>query len=128
MYTLIYRNMKYVLFVYVLYSTVMTCLFRLKLQSETNGLCVCCRNLSGPDGRNLFMRCVSDLALESRDFDTVLGRISDDGCHIPGLIHSFRDVQVSLHQQRFYCSTYCYPSGQIQRVRKKVDNITNRSN
>ena len=35
---------------------------------------------------NLFMSCVSELVLESREFDMLLGQILTDGSRSPGLI------------------------------------------
>jgi len=39
---------------------------------------------------------VSDLALESREFDIVLGKLEPDGCRTPGLIDMFDGVQVLI--------------------------------
>jgi len=48
---------------------------------------------------NLFTSCVSELVLESREFDLLLGRILEDGSKAPGLIDKFggsgEDHQVS---------------------------------
>ena len=38
---------------------------------------------------NLFTSCVSELVLESREFDVLLGRILEDGSKAPGLIDKF---------------------------------------
>ncbi|XP_069674985.1 nuclear pore complex protein Nup93-like [Periplaneta americana] len=51
------------------------------------------RNMKGPEGGNLFMTCVSDLALESREFDLLLGVLEPTGMRIPGLIDTFQGVQ-----------------------------------
>lgn len=50
--------------------------------------------MKGPDGGNLFMTCVSDLALESREFDLLLGVLEPNGLRLPGLIDTFQGVQV----------------------------------
>ena len=41
-------------------------------------------------GNNLFMACVSELVLESREFDLLLGQILADGSRSPGLIDKFK--------------------------------------
>jgi hypothetical protein len=40
------------------------------------------------------MTCVSDLALESREFDLLLGVMEPNGLRLPGLIDTFQGVQV----------------------------------
>jgi hypothetical protein len=50
--------------------------------------------MKGPDGGNLFVTCVSDLALESRQFDLLLGVLEPKGLRLPGLIDTFQGVQV----------------------------------
>lgn len=40
------------------------------------------------------MNCVSDLALESREFDLLLGVLEPNGLRLPGLIDTFQGVQV----------------------------------
>ncbi|PSN56287.1 Nuclear pore complex protein Nup93 [Blattella germanica] len=52
-----------------------------------------CKNMKGSEGGNLFMSCVSDLALESREFDLLLGFLEATGLRIPGLIDTFQGVQ-----------------------------------
>ncbi len=44
------------------------------------------RSLRGPRGENLYMSCVSELVLESREFDLLLGAMSADGTRVPGLV------------------------------------------
>ncbi|XP_049773822.1 nuclear pore complex protein Nup93-like isoform X1 [Schistocerca cancellata] len=51
------------------------------------------RNMKNADGKNLFMLCVSDLVMEARNFDEVLGYLESDGCRKPGYIDSFHGVQ-----------------------------------
>lgn len=51
------------------------------------------RSMKGPEGGNLFMTCVSDLALESREFDLLLGVLEPNGLRLPGLIDTFQGVQ-----------------------------------
>jgi len=48
------------------------------------------RNLKTGSGDNLFMSCVSELVLETREFDMLLGRIEKDGSRKPGAIDRFR--------------------------------------
>jgi len=48
------------------------------------------RNINGPTGDNLFATCVSELALESREFETILGCINADGTKKPGCVSKFK--------------------------------------
>ncbi|XP_005108355.1 nuclear pore complex protein Nup93 [Aplysia californica] len=48
------------------------------------------RNLKSPVGDNLFMSCVSELVLETREFDMLLGRLEKDGSRKPGAIDRFQ--------------------------------------
>jgi nuclear pore complex protein Nup93 len=56
--------------------------------------------MKGPDGGNLFMTCVSDLALESREFSLLLGVLEPSGLRLPGLIDTFQGVQVYLESEK----------------------------
>ena len=47
---------------------------------------------------NLFMSCVSELVLESREFDLLLGQILADGSRSPGLIDKFQGSNVNVHR------------------------------
>lgn len=47
------------------------------------------RELKGVKDENLFMRCVSELVLETREIEMLLGRLEPDGCRTPGLIDAF---------------------------------------
>ncbi|XP_043937349.1 nuclear pore complex protein Nup93 isoform X2 [Protopterus annectens] len=40
-------------------------------------------------GENVFLRCVSELVIESREFDMLLGRLERDGSRKPGVIDKF---------------------------------------
>ncbi|KAK3908994.1 Nuclear pore complex protein Nup93 [Frankliniella fusca] len=51
------------------------------------------RGMRLPSGDNLFRSCISNLAMESRDFSTILGRLESDGCRTPGIIDIFNGVQ-----------------------------------
>ncbi|XP_069757463.1 nuclear pore complex protein Nup93 isoform X4 [Narcine bancroftii] len=48
------------------------------------------RNETDSQGENMFMRCVSELVIESREFDMLLGRLEKDGSRKPGIIDKFR--------------------------------------
>lgn len=37
------------------------------------------RNLRDPEGRNLFLVCVTDLAIECRDYDLIFGKLQPSG-------------------------------------------------
>lgn len=47
------------------------------------------RNLKTPQGENFFMSCVSELVLETREFEMLLGKIERDGTRRPGAIDKF---------------------------------------
>lgn len=52
------------------------------------------RNLKTPNGEDLFMSCVSELVLETKEFDMLLGRLEKDGSRKPGAIDQFnQDTQ-----------------------------------
>ncbi len=48
------------------------------------------KNEEEKSSTNLFMSCVSELVLESREFDLLLGQILADGSRSPGLIDKFQ--------------------------------------
>lgn len=52
------------------------------------------RNLTDPDGRNLFLVCVSDLAIECRDYDLLFGKMQSNGIRSHGLIHQFESINI----------------------------------
>lgn len=54
------------------------------------------RNLKDSDGRNLFLVCVSDLAIECRDFDLLFGKIQDNNVRSRGLIDQFEGVEIDV--------------------------------
>ncbi|KAH6926863.1 hypothetical protein HPB50_022632 [Hyalomma asiaticum] len=47
------------------------------------------RNLKGIHGENLFVACVSELVLETKEFDVLLGKVEPDGCRRPGEVDKF---------------------------------------
>uniref|UniRef100_A0A8C7LFC1 Nuclear pore complex protein Nup93 n=1 Tax=Oncorhynchus mykiss TaxID=8022 RepID=A0A8C7LFC1_ONCMY len=47
------------------------------------------RNEKNNQGENMFMCCVSELVIESREFDMLLGRLEKDGSRKPGVIDKF---------------------------------------
>ena len=47
------------------------------------------REMKGGQGDNLFMSCVAELVLESREFDLLLGSLMMDGSRTPGLVDKF---------------------------------------
>ncbi|GAA6080851.1 nuclear pore complex protein Nup93, partial [Tachysurus ichikawai] len=47
------------------------------------------RNEKDNQGENMFMRCVSELVIESREFEMLLGRLEKDGSRKPGVIDKF---------------------------------------
>jgi len=48
------------------------------------------RSLKTAGGDNFFMSCVSELVLETREFDMLLGRLDKDGTRKPGAIDRFQ--------------------------------------
>uniref|UniRef100_A0A8C2SY49 Nuclear pore complex protein Nup93 n=1 Tax=Coturnix japonica TaxID=93934 RepID=A0A8C2SY49_COTJA len=47
------------------------------------------RNEKDSQGENMFFRCVSELVIESREFDMILGKLENDGSRKPGVIDKF---------------------------------------
>ncbi|KAB7503673.1 Nuclear pore complex protein Nup93 [Armadillidium nasatum] len=47
------------------------------------------RNLKGCS-QNMFTECVSELVLQTREFDTLLGMLNTDGSRTPGLVDKFK--------------------------------------
>ncbi|XP_066973938.1 nuclear pore complex protein Nup93-like [Macrobrachium rosenbergii] len=56
--------------------------------------CFFLRSLKGKNGENVFSSCISQLVLQSREFDLLLGRLEPDGRRTPGVIDKFK-VDVS---------------------------------
>lgn len=53
------------------------------------------RNLKDPSGKNLFMCCCTDLALESRDYDLLFGRMDAlTGLRSQGLLDQFNNPHI----------------------------------
>jgi len=50
------------------------------------------REMKGGRSDNLFMSCVGELVLESREFDLLLGQLMSDGSRTPGLVDKFGDL------------------------------------
>merc|ERR1712002_447286 len=50
------------------------------------------RSMKGGKSENLFMSCVGELVLESREFDLLLGQLMPDGSRSPGLVDNFGDL------------------------------------
>ena len=48
--------------------------------------------VQGGRSSNLFMSCVGELVLESREFDLLLGQLMPDGSRTPGLVDKFGDL------------------------------------
>lgn len=51
------------------------------------------RNLTDPEGKNLFLVCVTDLAIECRDFDLLFGKMQSTG------VRSRYFISLELHEQ-----------------------------
>lgn len=52
------------------------------------------RNKRDPNGRNLFLCCVCDLAIECRDYDLLFGKMQRTGVRSRGLIDQFESIDV----------------------------------
>lgn len=53
------------------------------------------RNLMDPSGKNLFMCCCTDLALECRDYELLFGRVDAvSGVRDPGLLDQFNNPHI----------------------------------
>uniref|UniRef100_A0A8C0IGU5 Nuclear pore complex protein Nup93 n=1 Tax=Bubo bubo TaxID=30461 RepID=A0A8C0IGU5_BUBBB len=47
------------------------------------------RNDKDSQGENMFLCCISELVIESREFDMILGKLENDGSRKPGVIDKF---------------------------------------
>ena len=45
--------------------------------------------MKSASGEDVFLNCISDLALNSREFDLILGKLCEDGTRVPGIVDSF---------------------------------------
>ncbi|XP_014680771.1 PREDICTED: nuclear pore complex protein Nup93-like [Priapulus caudatus] len=54
------------------------------------------RSLKGTSGENLFVSCISELALETREYELLLGRMQADGCRKPGCVEKFQEDTVKI--------------------------------
>lgn len=61
----------------------------LKATPETRLLLSPYRDEKDSQGENMFLRCVSELVIESREFDMILGKLENDGSRKPGVIDKF---------------------------------------
>ncbi|XP_042209657.1 nuclear pore complex protein Nup93-like [Homarus americanus] len=52
--------------------------------------CFFLRSLKGRNGESVFSGCISQLVLQSREFDLLLGRLEPDGRRTPGIIDKFK--------------------------------------
>ncbi|XP_022098079.1 nuclear pore complex protein Nup93-like isoform X2 [Acanthaster planci] len=48
------------------------------------------RGLKDPKGENLFVACLSEMVIETREFDALLGRLGSDGTRRPGAVDKFQ--------------------------------------
>lgn len=56
--------------------------------------CFLLRELKTTAGEDVFLNCISELALNSREFDLLLGKLAEDGTRTPGIVDTFNvDVQ-----------------------------------
>lgn len=55
-------------------------------------------NKRDPDGRNLFLTCVSDLVIECRDYDLLFGKMQRNGIRSRGLIDQFESIEIDVRK------------------------------
>jgi len=60
--------------------------------------CFGCRGIKGAKGDSLFTACVSELVLESRNFDLLLGKLEPNGCRTLGFLNHFKGTQVDVQK------------------------------
>lgn len=56
------------------------------------------RGIKGAKGDSLFTACVSELVLESRNFDLLLGKLEPNGCRTLGFLNHFKGTQVDVQK------------------------------
>lgn len=61
-------------------------------------VCSISSNKRDPAGRNLFLTCVSDLAIECRDYDLLFGKMQRNGVHSRGLIDQFDSNEIDVQK------------------------------
>lgn len=55
-------------------------------------------NKRDPDGRNLFLTCVSDLVIECRDYDLLFGKMQRNSIRSRGLIDQFESIEIDVRK------------------------------
>lgn len=67
---------------------------------HSNEICSICkfRNKRDPEGRNLFLTCVSDLAIECRDYDLLFGKMQRNNIRSRGLIDQFESIEIDVRK------------------------------
>lgn len=55
-------------------------------------------HLYNKDGTNVYSRCVSDLAQESREYERLFGRIQRNGIRTKGFLDQFKHPEVSVEK------------------------------
>eukprot|EP00794_Sanderia_malayensis_P018802 gene18802-20696_t len=56
-------------------------------------------NMEGPNNENIFASCVSDLVMETREYEMLLGHLNSDGSRKPGCIEKFQlDTSMIIKQ------------------------------
>lgn len=56
------------------------------------------RNKRDPEGRNLFLTCVTDLAIECRDYDLIFGKMQRSNIRSRGLIDQFESIEIDVRK------------------------------
>lgn len=55
-------------------------------------------NLYNRDGTNVYSRCVSDLAQETREYEKLFGRIQRNGIRTKGMLDQFKNPEVPVEK------------------------------
>lgn len=71
--------------------------FKYSFYEDLQNLLSFYRGIKGAKGESLFTACVSELVLESRNFDLLLGRLEQDGSRTPGILSYFKGTQVHIY-------------------------------
>lgn len=56
------------------------------------------RKFRDPENKNLFLVCVSDLAIECRDYDLIFGKMQPNGIRSRGAIDQFESIDIDVKE------------------------------
>lgn len=55
-------------------------------------------NLHNEDGTNVYSKCVSDLAQETREYQKLFGKIQNNGIRTKGMLDQFKHPEVTVEK------------------------------